>query len=189
MRVDGAVDGGGDPEYTAIGATGQTYRNVDSVSFVTMPTTRVVDNGDGSYTITGLVEGATGTADTGLQIGAGATSNTVGLCYGREVRGFSAITTANAAILDDIRFALDLAKNRLETIESFLGSNVALLQERLSFGITYGNNLTIGRDKIVLADVNQEAAILTTLRTRNQIGIGALASNAESEQQLLRLLS
>ena len=77
----------------------------------------------------------------------------------------------------------------MERIESYFGSNVAILQERLSFGITYGNNLTIGRDKIVLADVNQEAAILTTLRTRNQIGIGALASNAESEQQLLRLLS
>ena len=188
VRVDGAETGTPlTPEYTA--TTGQTYRNVDSVSFVTTATTRVVDNGDGSYTITGLAAGSTGTTASGLQIGAGATSNTVGVATEAEVRGFSAITTANAAILDDIRFVLDLASNRLETIENFLGSNIALLQERLSFGITYGNNLTIGRDKIVLADVNQEAAILTTLRTRNQIGIGALASNAESEQQLLRLLS
>ena len=190
VRVDGAETGTPlTPEYTTIGTTGQTYRNVDRVSFVTSASTRVVDNGDGSYTITGLNAGNTGTTIPGLQIGAGATSNTAAADTVGEVAGFSGITTASAAILDDIRYVLDLAKNRLETIESFLGSNVALLQERLSFGIGYGNDLTIGRDKIVLADVNQEAAILTTLRTRNQIGIGALASNAESEQQLLRLLS
>ena len=91
--------------------------------------------------------------------------------------------------MDTIRQALDTASDRLERIEAYLGSNVALLQARLDFGITYADNLTIGRDKIVLADVNEEAAVLTTLRTRNQIGIGALASNAEAEQQLLRLLS
>ena len=79
MRVDGAVDGGGDPEYTAIGATRQTYRNVDSVSFVTDDDTRVVDNGDGSYTISGLVRSYGSNVGEvagvrGLQIGGGATS-------------------------------------------------------------------------------------------------------------------
>ena len=156
------------------------YRNVDRVRFLTDDTSRITDNGDGSYTITNVAS---------LEVGFGIGSGVAGFSTVGEVAGFSGITTASAAILDDIRYVLDLAKNRLETIESFLGSNVALLQERLSFGIGYGNDLTIGRDKIVLADVNQEAAILTTLRTRNQIGIGALASNAESEQQLLRLLS
>ena len=172
-----AVNGG---TAGSIGPADLTYRNVDRVRFTTTTATKVKDNGDGSYTLTGI---------STLVLGRDATSGVVGVASAAEVSGFSAITSTNAAILDDIRFVLDLAKDRLETIESALGSNVALLQERLSFGIGYGNDLTIGRDKIVLADVNQEAAILTTLRTRNQIGIGALASNAESEQQLLRLLS
>ena len=176
---DGTVAAVNDGTAADIGAD-LTYRNVDRVRFTTTTATKVKDNGDGSYTLTGIGS---------LVLGRDATSGVTGVATAAEVTGFSTITGTNAAVLDDIRFALDLAKDRLETIESTLGSNVALLQERLSFGIGYGNDLTIGRDKIVLADVNQEAAILTTLRTRNQIGIGALASNAESEQQLLRLLS
>ena len=104
------------------------------------------------------------------------------------IAGFSVLTTANVGDLADTRATLNLALGRLESSESFFGNNIAILQTRLEFGIDYRDNLTIGRDKIVVADVNEEAAILTTLRTRNQIGIGALASNAESEQQLLRLL-
>ncbi len=104
------------------------------------------------------------------------------------IAGFSALTASNADQLGAIRSRLNIALGRLESTESFFGNNIAILQTRLEFGIDYRDNLTIGRDKIVVADVNEEAAILTTLRTRNQIGIGALASNAESEQQLLRLL-
>ncbi len=180
-----SVIGGTDRTINAAAATTAptgplTYRNVDRVAFTVDTSSVVVDNGDGSYSITGV---------DSLEIGATATSGVTGTATTAEVGGFSAIDATNSGVLDEIRFALDLAKDRLETLEGLFGSNVALLQERLSFGIGYSNDLTVGRDKIVLADVNQEAAILTTLRTRNQIGIGALASNAESEQQLLRLLS
>ena len=165
-------------------ATAQFYEDVDEVVFTgTTGTggTEVEDNGDGSFTITGI------DADS-LALGA---SDTSGVVATPAFDGFSALNTGNggSVVLDEIRATLDLARDRLETIESYFGSNIALLQERERFGINYANDLTVGRDFIVLADVNEEAAILTTLRTRNQIGIGALASNAESEQQLLRLLS
>ncbi len=182
-RINGATTN------TSVGATAQTYRNVDRVALTVGENTRVTDNGDGSYTIVDIETTAAGATTPFVRLGANTSSGVTGAETVGEVRGFSAIDTRNSGVLDEIRFALDLAKDRLETIESALGSNVALLQERLSFGIGYGNDLTVGRDKIVLADVNSEAAILTTLRTRNQIGIGALASNAEAEQQLLRLLS
>ena len=167
--------------------TAVTYGNVDQVVFdgtIGINGTKVVDNGDGSFTITGI------TADS-LELGETLTSGVEASIRPSSFDGFSAFNTSNggSVVLDEIRATLDLAKDRLETIESYLGSNIALLQERERFGINYANDLTVGRDFIVLADVNEEAAILTTLRTRNQIGIGALASNAESEQQLLRLLS
>ena len=105
-----------------------------------------------------------------------------------DIAGFSALSTSNVAQAATIRATLNNALAQLEVNERFFGNNIAILQTRLEFGRNYQNDLQIGRDKIVIADVNQEAAVLTTLRTRNQIGIGALASNAEAQQQLLRLL-
>ena len=185
-RIDAAVDSSSppDPLFTSI-TTAATYTNVDQVVFTgTTANTKVKDNGDGSFTITGI-------GDDSLQLGETTSSGVEASIRPSSFDGFSAFNTSNggSVVLDEIRATLDLAKDRLETIESYLGSNIALLQERERFGINYANDLTVGRDFIVLADVNEEAAILTTLRTRNQIGIGALASNAESEQQLLRLLS
>ena len=172
--INGATTG------SSIGPDAQFYDNVDQVVFDTKTSSTLTDNGDGTFTITDI---------SNLALGAGTDSDVV--AGATHYFGFSTIHegTSGSEVIDRIRIALDTASERFETIETYLGSNISLLQERLSFGITYSNNLTVGRDQITLADVNAEAAILTTLRTRNQIGIGALASNAESEQQLLRLLS
>ncbi len=105
-----------------------------------------------------------------------------------DIANLGALTLAKIGQAATIRGALNRALGQVEVSERFFGNNIAILQTRLEFGINNQNDLQVGRDKIVVADVNQEAAILTTLRTRNQIGIGALASNAEAQQQLLRLL-
>lgn len=104
------------------------------------------------------------------------------------ITGFSALSASTISQAGILRGYLNTALGQLEVNERFFGNNIAILQTRLEFGRNNQNDLQVGRDKITIADVNQEAAILTTLRTRNQIGIGALASNAEAQQQLLRLL-
>ena len=105
-----------------------------------------------------------------------------------SITSFSALTALNISNVAAIRTHLNAALGQIEVNERFFGNNIAILQTRLEFGRDNENDLRVGRDKIVIADINEEATILTTLRTRNQIGIGALAANAEAQQQLLRLL-
>jgi len=95
----------------------------------------------------------------------------------------SAITQANAMvnILDD-------AISRLRGHASGLGSNVAVLQNRLNFTDTYVNELTIGSDKLTLADLNEEGANLVALQTRQQLGIQALSISGQQQQAILSLL-
>ena len=107
---------------------------------------------------------------------------------GVSIGGFSALSAGNIGQAAVIRGFLNDALAQVAVNERFFGNNIAILQTRLEFGRDNANDLRVGRDKIVIADVNEEATILTTLRTRNQIGIGALAANAEAQQQLLRLL-
>ena len=68
-----------------------------------------------------------------------------------------------------------------------LGSNVALLNTRLSFTNNYVNLLSAGAGKLTLADLNAEGANLLSLQTRQQLGIQALSFAGQSEKAVLQL--
>lgn len=95
----------------------------------------------------------------------------------------SAITQANTMIQ-----VLDDSISRLRGHASGLGSNVAVLQNRLDFTNTYVNELTVGSDKLTLADLNEEGANLVALQTRQQLGIQALSISGQQQQAILTLL-
>lgn len=95
----------------------------------------------------------------------------------------SAVSFAAAAIS-----RLDTAISRLRAVGAELGSNVAILQTRLDFTTEYVNELTVGADKLTLADLNEEGANLVALQTRQQLGIQSLAISGQQQQAILALL-
>ncbi len=83
---------------------------------------------------------------------------------------------------------LDGGVSRLRAHAASLGSNVAVLQTRLDFTNSYVSELTIGSDKLTLADLNEEGANLVALQTRQQLGIQSLSISGQQQQAVLGLI-
>jgi flagellin-like hook-associated protein FlgL len=83
---------------------------------------------------------------------------------------------------------IDNAVTNLQGISSSLGTNVAILQTRISFTGDYVNTLAGGANKLTLADLNEEGANLQALQTRQQLGIQALSISGQQQQAILQLL-
>ena len=84
---------------------------------------------------------------------------------------------------------LDAGIGRLRGLAQSIGSNVAILQTRLDFTTEYVNELSVGSDKLTLADLNEEGANLVALQTRQQLGIQALSISGQQQQAILQLLN
>ena len=95
----------------------------------------------------------------------------------------SAVSQATAMIQ-----ILDDSITRIRAHSSKLGSNVAILQTRLDFTEEYANTLTVGSDKLTLADLNEEGANLVALQTRQQLGIQSLSISGQQQQAILALI-
>jgi flagellin len=84
--------------------------------------------------------------------------------------------------------ALDNAINKLRGVTARLGTNVTVLQTRADFSQQYQNTMQQGSDKLTLADLNTEAANMTALQTRQQLGIQSLSFANQQQQGILSLL-
>ena len=49
------------------------------------------------------------------------------------------------------------------------------------------NNLQTGADKLTLADMNEEAANMLALQTRQQLGVNSLSMASQAAQSVLQL--
>jgi flagellin len=123
------------------------------------------------------------------------TNLVAGTGAGVAYAGFSLMNVNDATSGANIQSAynntvttLDNAISNLQGIGSALGTNVAILQTRLSFSSDYINTLTDGADKLTLADLNEEGANLQALQTRQQLGIQALSISGQQQQSILQLL-
>ncbi|MBL6945303.1 MAG: hypothetical protein ISR47_01550 [Rhodospirillales bacterium] len=104
-----------------------------------------------------------------------------------EQAGVYVVDSTLATQVNNLVNSLDTALTTLRTKSQTLGSNVALLQTRLSFTESYVNTLQGGADKLTLADLNEEGANLLALQTRQQLGISALSFAGQAEQGILAL--
>lgn len=107
-----------------------------------------------------------------------------------EDLGISAATAAGFesddsldAILDDLGAAL----GELRTQASAFGANLSSVQNRQDFTKSTINTLRTGADSLTLADINEEAANLLSLQTRQQLSNTALSLSAQADQGVLRL--
>lgn len=85
---------------------------------------------------------------------------------------------------------LDDLNDSLTTLRSFassFGSNSTTIQIRQDFTKSTVNTLKTGADSLVNADINEEAATLLALQTRQSISQSALSMANQQDQAVLRL--
>ncbi len=99
----------------------------------------------------------------------------------------TAVSTSKVSAFDTVYNALNKAISTAQAAAQSLGSNVSLLQTRLSFTASYLTTLNGGAAKLTVADVNLESTNLVTLQTRQQLSIQSLSIATQSEQAVLRL--
>lgn len=87
------------------------------------------------------------------------------------------------AFLTSMTSALTTLRTRAATF----GTNLSIVQNRQDFTKNIVSTLDEGRQKLVQADTNQEAATLLALNTRQQLSGTALTLANQSDQQVLRL--
>lgn len=104
----------------------------------------------------------------------------------------SAATTFNLFQSDaDIRTALDQldsVRSSLRSTAQDFGGDVASLQVRESFNTQLSNTLESGAQRLVEADLNEEAARLLAADLRDQLGLNGLQITQESTALLADLL-
>jgi flagellin-like hook-associated protein FlgL len=64
---------------------------------------------------------------------------------------------------------------------------MAIVQTQITFSTDMQNVLTIGADKLTLADMNEEGANMLMLQTRQSLGTTSLSLSAQAAQSVLRL--
>jgi len=108
--------------------------------------------------------------------------------------GISAVTAANGGLdfqtdaeINTAITELATATDTLATKASEFASYVSIVTARETFTQALIDTLNAGADSLVLADLNEEAANLLALQTRQQIATTSLSLMQETENSVLRL--
>lgn len=128
-------------------------------------------NESGSSSLTIQTKGASPISSTNLGI---------------DVQNLSAADTD--AALDGILTKLGDALGKLRSQSSSFGSNLSMVQNRQDFTKEMINTLQTGAGNLTLADMNQEAANLLALQTRQSLSQSSLSLASQADQSVLQLL-
>lgn len=148
---------------------------------------QMVSNGDTSYKGVNLLNGDDLTVNfnedrTSSLLIKGSVLDSKGLGLNETKNEWKTATDIDRALSD-----IDTASARLETKASELGQNLSIIQTRQDFTENMVNTLTTGADDLTLADMNEEAANLLALQTRQQLATNALSLASQSQQSVLSL--
>lgn len=119
-----------------------------------------------------------------------------------QTKGEKAVNSSNLAIsttleakdLDSdagIDTFLDQVKGALNSVRSqssSFGSNLSIVQNRQDFTKSMINTLETGAGNLTLADMNQEAANMMALQTRQSLASSTLSMANQADQSILQLL-
>ena len=103
-------------------------------------------------------------------------------------------TTLTAADLDaDSNIDAELGKlktalNEVRSQSSAFGSNLSIVQNRQDFTKSMINTLQTGAANLTLADMNEEAANLLALQTRQSLSSSSLSLASQADQSVLQLI-
>jgi flagellin-like hook-associated protein FlgL len=90
-------------------------------------------------------------------------------------------------VIDKSLNQITKATSMLRAQASEFGQNLSTVQIRSDFTENMINNLTVGADKLTLADMNEEAANMLALQTRQQLGTNSLSLASQAAQSVLSL--
>jgi len=113
------------------------------------------------------------------------TSGTTGLDIGTAGQATNA--WALAANMENDLDSLDAALLTLRAEASAMAQNLSIVNTYQDFTQNMIDTLTEGADKLVLADMNEEAANMLSLQVRQQLGTNSLSLASQAQQSILRL--
>ena len=131
----------------------------------------------------------TGKNQTKLDVqGTQLTSDNLGIVKAGNTQLAGTTNFQNDSDLEAATKSLTGALTSLKSLSSTFGANLSVVQTRQDFTKDMANVLTTGADSLVNADLNQEAASLLALQTRQQLSQQALSLANQADQGVLRLL-
>ncbi len=92
------------------------------------------------------------------------------------------------ANIDDLIADVKTAINTVRSQSSAFGSSLSIVQNRQDFSKNMINTLQTGASNLTLADMNEEAANLLALQTRQSLSSSALSMASQADQSVLQLL-
>nr|WP_314258896.1 flagellin [uncultured Devosia sp.] len=90
--------------------------------------------------------------------------------------------------IDNLLSGLKTALNTVRSQSSAFGSNLSVVQNRQDFTQKMINTLETGAGNLTLADMNQEAANMMALQTRQSLASSTLSMANQADQNVLQLL-
>jgi len=88
------------------------------------------------------------------------------------------------AILDKVKTAINAVRSQASTF----GSNLSVVENRQNFTKNMMNTLQGGASNLTLADMNEEAANMVALQTRQSLATSSLSMANQADQNVLQLL-
>lgn len=127
----------------------------------------------------------TGTSSIDIQTKSGRTINSSNLGVPTSMLPKQLDSDVNIdSLLGDMKVALDDVRSQASTF----GSNLSIVQNRQDFTKAMIDTLETGAGNLTLADMNEEAANLLALQTRQQLSSNSLSLASQADQSVLQLL-
>jgi flagellin-like hook-associated protein FlgL len=115
------------------------------------------------------------------------TLTTEGVVFDSDGLGIAEANFASTSTIDNAIAEVAGALDSLRSFGNSIANDLAIIQTRQDFTEKTINNLEEGRDKLIVADQNEEGANLLALQTRQQLGVTSLSLASQSQQAVLRL--
>ena len=89
--------------------------------------------------------------------------------------------------IDQAISQIESARSMVSSQAAEFGQNLSSIESRQEFTESMSNILITGADNLTLADMNEEAANMLSLRVRQELGTNALSLASEAQQSILKL--
>ncbi len=127
----------------------------------------------------------TGTSSIDIQVPDGKSVDTTQLGLPTTLEAKSLDSDASIdALLDNVKTAVSQVRSQSSTF----GSNLSVVENRQDFTKKMMNTLQTGASNLTLADMNEEAANMVALQTRQSLATSSLSMANQADQNVLQLL-
>ncbi|WP_370673458.1 flagellin [Pleomorphomonas sp. PLEO] len=127
----------------------------------------------------------TGTSSIDIQVEGGKSvdTTTLGLPTTLQAKSLDSDDSIDS-LLDNVKSAISTVRSQASTF----GSNLSVVENRQDFTKKMMNTLQTGASNLTLADMNEEAANMVALQTRQSLATSSLSMANQADQNVLQLL-